>query len=350
VTSRGQVLAATAIARGTPVAERVSMHRIALVAALLVASQADASPTVDKKGIVFHLKPHTHKPEWSWTPTIRMKIAGPISSSAAITVEYTLPNGKPFTKIQCENTSATAENEFLTLNDCGYSLEDKVAITQTGVFGFKVLLTDGLAGTSETLFSGKFTVGKGVYNPTKAADRNKQFYYYVDQDWRLPLAYAGTHYGDLTNSLVGEVWVKQQIADLSKIRGYLFFNGKQVAETSGSFPLRATPPELKQWEYHQVQLIFPAHVEKPDADGISGWKLYENPGEYEIKMLRDNKIARTFKFTIGKDGKPVDTNGAGKAVAKEGALVRATVGDGDGTWRKDAWKTEAFFANPASGL
>jgi hypothetical protein len=137
------------------------------------------------------------------------------------------------------------------------------------------------------------------------------------------LAYVGTRYGDTTNNLNAEVWVKQQIADLSKVKGYLFYKGKQVSETSGSYPLRATPPELKQWEYHMVQLVFPALVEKPVADGYTGWKLWENPGEYEVKLLRDNKIARTFKFTIGANGKPVDGNGV-----PMGAMEQVTAGPG----------------------
>ena len=97
---------------------------------------------------------------------------------------------------------------------------------------------------------------------------------------------------------------------------------------------------------------FPAQVQKPDADGYAGWKLWENPGEYEFKLMRDNKVVRTFKFQIGADGKPKDTNGAraSAGIAREGALFRTTVDGGDGTIRKDAWKTEAFFHNPPTGL
>ena len=85
---------------------------------------------------------------------------------------------------------------------------------------------------------------------------------------------------------------------------------------------------------------------------MGGWKLWENPGDYEVKVLRDNKIARTFKFTIGADGKPKDANGArgSASIAREGALIKGTVDGGDGTIRKDAYKTEAFFHNPVSGL
>ncbi len=326
------------------------MRRLLALAILLVPSAAAAEPAVGKMGIVFHLVPHFHKAEWTWTPSIRMKISGPISSSTSISVDYTFPNGSSFAKVKCDNVSAVAETEFLTINDCGFRQEDAVATNQTGLFGFQIKMSDPLSNTNKVLFSGKFTVGKQLYNPDKLPAKNKQFYYYVDQDWRLPFGYVGTWYGDTTNNLYTETWVKGRIKDLSQIRGYLFYKGKQVSETTGSFNLRASPPETPQWEYTLLQLRFPALTDKP-AGEYDGWKLWENPGDYEVKIMRDGAIARTLTFTIGPDGKPKDT-GALKAngIAKEGALVRVNVLAGDGTWRKDAWKTEAYFHNPITGL
>ena len=195
---------------------------------------------------------------------------------------------------------------------------------------------------------------KSLYNPEKLPDRNKQFYYYVDHDWRLPLAYVGIFYGDLSNDLLCEVWVKNRIIDRSKILAYLMYNGKQVAEASASFTLQATPPETPLQEYQLLQFRFNALVEKPPSDSLeSFFKLYENPGEYEVKVLRDGKLARTLKFSIGRDGRPVDSNGIVKqnGIAKEGALVPVQVlGDSDGIWSKTAWKTEALWNNPVTGL
>ncbi len=341
---------------GTRFDQASGMRTTVLLAGLLATASATtvaAEPTVDRLGIVFHLKPHQpDKKEWKWSPNLRLKISGPISSSSAIVAEYTLPNGKPWVKVECENVSQTEDNEFLTLNDCGNRLEDKDAITQTGVFGFTVKLTDALSNTNKVLFKGKFTVGRGLYNPSGQADRSKQFYYYVDQDWRLPLAYVFPYTDDATQNLYVENWIKGPIVDASKIRGYLFYRGKQVSEDSISGDLRATPPELKAWEYHQVVIKFPALVSKPVADGYAGFKLWENPGEYEFKLMRDNKVVRTAKFTIGPDGKPKDSTGAraSASIARDGILIKTTVDGGDGTIRKDAYKTEAFFHNPPSGL
>ncbi len=316
-----------------------------------VQSASAGEPAVGKLGVVFHLKPHFNKPEWTWTPQMRFKVSGPIASSNVITVEYTYPNGRPFAKVECENVSATGETEFLTINDCGYRLEDNVATNQTGVFGFSIKLSDSLAGTNKVLFGGKFTVGKQLYNPDKLPAKTKQFYYYVDQDWRLPVGYVGTWFGDTSNDVYAEVWIKKNIVDQSKINGYLYFNGKQVSEASAGIPLQATPPETPAWEYHQLQLKFRAITEKPPSDGWDGWwKTYENPGNYEIKVLRDGKLIRSLKFVIGADGKPTHNDAAKNIGLKLGSLVPVNVIDGDGTWRKDAWKTEALFGNPLTGF
>jgi hypothetical protein len=332
---------------------KVHRMRLLIVASLLSASVAAAEPTVDKLGIVFHLKPHTpDKKEWKWTPNLRMKISGPISSSSTISVEYTLPNGKPWNKVECENVSQTNDDEYLTLNDCGYRAEEAQSTNQTGVFGFTVKHTDALNNTNKVLFKGKFTVGRQLYNPSKQPDRNKQFYYYVDQDWRLPLATAASVVGNLAENLHVETWIKGPVVDASKLNGYLFFNGKQVSETSASSSLQATPPDTHAWEYRQLVFKFPAMTAKPVSGGISGWKLWENPGEYEVKVMRDNKIVRTFKVTIGSDGKPKETRAVPytDGLRWHGVIVKSTVDGGDGTWRKDAWKTEAYFHNPVSGL
>ncbi|MEO8436718.1 MAG: hypothetical protein ABI596_17605 [Pyrinomonadaceae bacterium] len=333
----------------------MKLNFLALLLVLFLFQTAFAAePSLGKLGINFHLVPHFNKAEWTWTPSIRFRIYGPIASSDVVWVEYTLPNGKPFVKVQCENISAISDSENIVVNDCGFRQEDDQATNLTGLFGFQIKLANELNGTNKRLFSGKFNVSKNLYNPEKLPDRTRQFYYYVDHDWRLPMAYLGVFYGDLSNDLFCELWLKNRILDQSKVLAFLMYNGKQVAEASASFTIAATPPETPQYSYQAVQFHFNALVEKPPSDSLEGhFKLYQNPGEYEIKVLRDGKLARTLKFSIGNDGRPVDANGLVKqnSIAKEGALVPVQVlGDADGVWNKTAWKTEAFWNNPVPGL
>ena len=336
----------------------MKVHKLSFLALILITfltpSVFAADPWIGKLGVNFHLVPHFNKPEWTWTPSIRFRLNGPVASSDVVWVEYTLPNGKPFVKVQCDGISAIGEEENLVVNDCGFRQEDDQATNLTGLFGFQIKLANELTGTNKVLFSGKFNVGKTLYNPENLPDRTKQFYYHVDHDWRLPMAYVGVFYGDLSNDLLAEVWLKNRIIDQSKIMAYLMHNGKQVAEAWASFTLRAAPPEAPQQSYQLVQFRFNAMVEKPPSDSLeSHFKLYQNPGEYEIKVLRDGKLSRAFKFSIGADGRPVDTNNLVKqnSIARVGALVPVQVlGESDGSWNKTAWKTDALWNNPVAGL
>jgi hypothetical protein len=72
----------------------------------------------------------------------------------------------------------------------------------------------------------------------------------------------------------------------------------------------------------------------------------------EVKVLRNGKLARVAKFTVGADGKIVD-NGIGKSNnlgAPRMILPVQIVGADDGEWDKTAWKTGAFYGNSLSGF
>jgi hypothetical protein len=94
--------------------------------------------------------------------------------------------------------------------------------------------------------------------------------------------------------------------------------------------------------------------DKNVASSVPGsyFPMWNNPGEYEIKVLRNGKLARTTKFSFGSDYKIVDT-GIGKQnnMGTLRVIVPAQiVGDQDGTWDRNAYKTDAFFGNPLTGF
>lgn len=74
--------------------------------------------------------------------------------------------------------------------------------------------------------------------------------------------------------------------------------------------------------------------------------LAANPGEYEVKVLRDGDLARSAKFTVGPDGRLVD-NGLTQKNGLGGLAVILPVkvlGTGDGQWNAMAWKSERSMA------
>jgi hypothetical protein len=72
------------------------------------------------------------------------------------------------------------------------------------------------------------------------------------------------------------------------------------------------------------------------------YQLRANPGDYELKVLRNNHLARSIKFTVGSDGK-FDN---GIAAANKLGSNR----DEDGPWNRAAWKTDAFYGNPLTAF
>ena len=61
---------------------------------------------------------------------------------------------------------------------------------------------------------------------------------------------------------------------------------------------------------------------------------------------------RSLKFSVDAEGKLVD-NGIGTAnkLGNSRIIVPVQVlGDSDGPWDKNAWKTDAFYGNPLSGF
>ncbi len=154
------------------------------VLSLLAQSAFAQEPILDIMSLNIRFRTHRGQPEWRWTPITNFDIRGKMADSAAISVEYTLPTGKPFVKLQCED-NGRSDDEISNVLDCGNDLEAESSTNLTGVVGFQIKLSDELNGINKVLYSGKFTVNKFLYNPAKQPQFNKNFYYYVDYDWRL---------------------------------------------------------------------------------------------------------------------------------------------------------------------
>jgi hypothetical protein len=324
-----------------------------LMIALLLLTTISAQPAISQsiRPLSINIEPRAHQDdaEWLWTPDITFSVRGPIETGSNITVEYTLPSGKPYVTARCE-TYPVAVGESRRFDLCGKDLPSAKAINQMGKFGFVIKLGNALSGDGKMLYSGKFTIARKLYNIDGTPEKNKQFYYFVDNDWKLQFAYVGTFGTESTNNLYTQFWVKNRILDKGAITGYLFYNGKQVTEVSPSYIMDSTPKENPKEEFQLVALNFTALMEKPETSGYDSWfKVYENPGDYEIKLIRDKKLARSIKFSIGKDGK-LGSSGVGKELYTSGTIVPAGIlGDTDGVFNKLAWK-DGVFGNPISGL
>ena len=340
-----------------------------------------SAQTINKPSVQVRLQIHKGykgDPEtWSWTPMIDFRVNGPFSPGSALSVEYTLP-GKSW-KFDCYPQDAGPSSAWLGVRDCGQNPPDTEAVTYTGPVDFKINLKNELEGKSMMLLSGKFKVEKFHEGVVDLPKFKNNFIYYVNYDWNLPIAYIydqmvyyWEYAGSIGNTtvpkssdsrLMAAFWFKgtNKAVIYSKYAAYLYYQGQMVAEaTQESAKCEVlNRPDSNQDSpdaYCRSVFMFEKAMlwDKLLSSSVPGsyFPMWKNPGEYEIKVLRNGKLARTAKFSFGSDYQIVDT-GIGKQnnMGTLRVVVPAKIiDDQDGQWDRNAYKTDAFFGNPLSGF
>jgi hypothetical protein len=311
---------------------------------------------------------------WSWVPRMQFRVNGPIPSGSQLYAEFTQPGGTaPWVKFDCETGEIKAG--FWWKTECGgRAVEDK-SVTATGPVSFAIKLRNELAGTDTTLFTGRFKVNKTLSNEHGPKAANK-FVYYVDHDWNLPIGYVfytpNEVYGWDYPSFNVAFWVR---GEANRFDPHLFYQGKEIGRLSlddGTPVGRAScgakiennPTHFvneamaKNVKWSLVECNFPVVKRWDKTNGGSGqpntnemFKMASNPGEYEFKLLWNNKLARSIKFTVGPDGN-LDNGVATSNKVGTGRIIVPVqvIGDQDGPWDKNAWKTDAFYGHPLAGF
>jgi len=295
---------------------------------------------------------------WCWVPRLEFQVIGPVTGGSQWIVEFDKPDGKPWLRYNCR-TDEVEDGALTTVKTPSIddNKDEKKAVTaKTGVFPFRIRLKNELAGTNTVIFSGKYEINS--YAPNQAIpDYKGKAEFFVEEEWRLPIGYIWLDPtgDDWAFPLRTQMWFRGKI---DKLEAVLFKDGKQILDPVGS----SEDAELKTgvgdpahtWTLHNFQFLrVRSLVEGSEArNGFSGYFLNQNPGEYEIKVLRNNKLARSAKFTVGADGKIVDNEIASKNKLGGIRMVLPVkvVGEADGKYDALAWKTGALYGNPLAGF
>jgi hypothetical protein len=349
---------------------------------LTVMNQAAKTSAADDNSIVFktsiqvstaqvrsikHADGMWYDDYWHWAPRIKFNVQGPLPGGSQLSTEFFLPGEKSWVKYDCR-TPDVAQGQIGKI-ECGFGLSERElkGIKDTGDFSFKIQMKNELAGTNETLFSGRFNIKKFNAEPDLPVNKN-HWLYYVDHDWELPMGMVwyprpyrsadGVEYYNDYAPLNASFWFKSGQISQNNVAGYLFYQGKEIANTKsaghvvGEMSNVAGGPDCL-YNYARVSFEFMSVlVFAADHRAHPGFYLNENPGEYEVKVLRDGKLTRALKFTVGSDGKLAD-NGivANNNILGFRIVVPAQVlGDTDGQWDRNAWKTAMLYGNPMSGF
>ncbi len=254
----------------------------------------------------------------------------------------------------------------------GRDIPEAKSTTYTGAVNFAIRMRNELAGTDATLFTGKMKVAKARSNETGPKFAN-HFVYYVDHDWNLPIGYvflkAVAVYGWNRPTFHVAFWVR---GDAVNFEPHLFYKGKEVGkkflggqevgkpgcdsevDNNTTHYVNDTLPQKAKWSrvyctFHNV-VGWDKTGEEPGMFGPPHM-LSENPGDYEFKLLWNNRLARSIKFTVGPNTKFDNGIGSANKLGNDRVIVPVQIiGDQDGVWDRTAWKTEAFYGNPLTGF
>jgi hypothetical protein len=303
-------------------------------------------------------------PGVSWLPQIDFRINGPIAAENRYSVEVTLAGNKPWTTFECPNVVGDVRPDAFWKMACGAtpegrddSVKDDKAITATGTFGFTIRVRNEAAGTKATLFSGKFKVGK-VTPGAKAAAKEVEFY--VDDDWRIPIAYlgfetgptkrsaGGPHDGNDSNVLLAAMEFR---GNPGEVKGLLSYQGQELTQVICAPGADAEyDPAKRVWQEQECKFTG-VYLNEPTGGGDAPLHaISKNPGNYEIKVTAGGRPARAIKFTVSPDGKIDSGISAANHLGSGRAIVPVQVVGNQGPWDKTAWKAGAFYGNPLTGF
>jgi hypothetical protein len=144
--------------------------------------------------------------------------------------------------------------------------------------------------------------------------------------------------------------------------GKKFYEGMEVGKASCDSEVENTTthyveeslPQKAKWA--RVRCSFP-NVKGQDKTGEGPGMfgpphvLAVNPGDYEFKLLWNNRLARSIKFTVAPGGKFDNGIATANKLGSDRVIYPVQIiGDQDGQWDRAAWKTDAFYGNPLTGF
>jgi hypothetical protein len=354
---------------------------VALAAAALLVSPGESAPrqeqpTVAKDSVqvtafTFNVYQGNYD-VWSWVPVIEYRVNGPIPSGGQLYVEFTQPGaGGPWVKFDCA-TEETQQGRWWRTRCGGRDIPEAKGSLGTGPVTFAIKMRNELAGTDTTLFNGKAKVAKALSNEVgpKAA---KKFVYFIDHDWNMPIGYVYLTPDELKGwerpMLNVSFWVRGEAVRFDphlfyqgKEVGKVFYDGTEVGKASCEpdvenntthYVTESVPQKAKWARVHCTFNNVRGHDRSGEEPGMFGalYQLDKNPGEYEMKVLWNNKLARSVKFTVAPGGKFDNGIASANKLGSDRVIVPVQIiGDQDGTWDRTAWKSDAFYGNPLTGF
>lgn len=266
--------------------------------------------------------------------------------------EWFNPNGSPWFS---EPLEQTGEYALRSPYDTSKQFYENGVLT-TGVYALKITDTK----TGAVHFQGKFKVSK-----MPMVEEPKTLFY-VDNDWMLPVGYAGfargaTDYETRTRPMAF-FWFRGY-PDPKQLEAELHYNNQKIATTDkgghiNRYAERGNDTCYQarevcshslmgfEWENFLVDNSPNARVNSPD-----GYFTKDKPGEYTVKIFHEGEQVREAKFTVDAKGW-IARNAFSEQIFLNDHRVAVPVKIMGNLEKPNyaVWKPEAFYGNPLNGF
>lgn len=298
----------------------------------------------------------------SWVPVIRFNQYYNEEKVLNYAVEYFNPDGTSWYGEKLESSGRNADRTVLyqSLRQSDSNALATKSTAGTGVYSFKITDQD----TKAVIFQGKFKVGKAS-RAYSAQEKNKNMFY-VEQDWIAPFGEIGFHHSlDNVGGMppLVSVWLNGLI-EASELEGRIFYNGKQIATTKenggvsdyderiADYAAPVAPATVwKRWQFQWNDVLFDNNGSFNRDNFPNAHYVDKNPGDYTVKIYRNNAQIRELSFTVGADGRIVAPSYSNQIPLPYYRLILPVKAIGNTEkWNTAAWKTDAFYGNPLNGF
>jgi len=290
----------------------------------------------------------------NWIPKVKFYALINATSRARFSVEYFKPDGSPWYAEPMEQVGSPDSGNGWTVlveSERASGKHQGKSITAIGIYGIKITNTR----SSETVFQGKFKVGKFKTADTSPAYKN-QYNFFVEQDWNLPIGYVWLNYGFSVAAprVCVSMWFKGGLND-SDLEARLYRNGQEIDSTDTRYSTIMENEATHHWRRYDISWANFAALSDPEEERRIRSQvkqiMQDNPGDYVVKVFYKGTQVREAGFSVGPDGMLVD-NGIAKQnnFGDAKIIVPVKIIGALDKWNPATWRTDAFYGNPLSGF
>ncbi len=305
--------------------------------------------------------------QWAWLPKVQFYTFHDGVATQRINAEWYKPDGSLwFTEALLANTGRSGKDGTVFVRSEHPTSEmDKNASIAPGLYGVKIINTK----SGETMFQGKFKVAKTPPLYEDASLKN-QVDFYVENDWLMPMGYAGYDVEENFEAPRPHVWMwfKGEV-DAKQLEARLFYNGQQIASTDENCNNCIRAPWSQQIRAEGCSQFAPT----------CRWSLYgfywtnfitineqydffksrvpnttatnDAPGEYTVKVFYKGQQIREAKFGVDQKGSIAQNNFSSQIfLPHHKVVIPVKVMGANEKWNATSWKTDMLYGNPLTGF